>query len=104
MRKVLIWAILIIILTASLCFAGEHSFVPKNGFVPDEKTAIAIAEAVWAPIYGEKKIANEKPFKAKLKDGTWTVEGSLPKLTVGGVAVARISQKDGCILSIGHGK
>ena len=103
MKKIFCLTI-ILLLTVSFCFAGEYSFVPKNGFVPDEKTAIAIAEAVWAPIYGEKKITNEKPFKAKLKDGMWTVEGSLPKLYVGGVAVAEISQKDGCILSISHGK
>jgi hypothetical protein len=25
---------------------------PKKGYVPDEQTAIAIAVAVWTPIYG----------------------------------------------------
>jgi hypothetical protein len=27
----------------------EATFVPNNGFVPDEKTAIKIAEAIWYP-------------------------------------------------------
>ena len=37
-------------LGAGVVLAG---YVPKNGFVPDEKTAIKIAEAVLFPIYGE---------------------------------------------------
>jgi len=56
-------------LTAGLSFAADSK--PKAGFVPDEKTAIAIAVAVWTPIYGEKNIQKEKPFKAVLKDGVW---------------------------------
>jgi len=32
--------------------AEAPGVVPKNGFVPDEKTAIAIAEAILIPIYG----------------------------------------------------
>jgi hypothetical protein len=31
-------------------------YVPKDGFVPDAKTAIAIAEAVLKPIYGAEQI------------------------------------------------
>ena len=82
----------------------RHSVVPSNGFVPDEKTAIKIAEAVWVPIYGEQQIQSEKPFVASLKNGVWTVEGSLPKSWVGGVAIAEISKRDGRILRVSHGK
>jgi len=55
----------------------QHSYKPKDGFVPNEKTAIRIAEAVLTPIYGEKQIKSEEPFSAKLHDGVWTVEGSI---------------------------
>jgi hypothetical protein len=82
----------------------RHSVVPSNGFVPDEKTAIKIAEAVWIPIYGDKQIQSEKPFVASLKNGVWTVEGSLPKDWDGGVAIAEISKRDGRILRVSHGK
>ena len=82
----------------------RHSVVPSNGFIPDEKTAIKIAEAVWVPIYGEQQIQSEKPFVASLKNGVWTVEGSLPKGWVGGVAIAEISKRDGRILRVSHGK
>jgi NTF2 fold immunity protein len=94
------------ILAIGVAFADEpkHSFKPEPGFVPDEKTAIAIAVAVWLPIYGEKIIKNEKPFVATLKDGVWHVTGSLPKNVCGGVAVAEISKDDARILRISHGK
>jgi hypothetical protein len=55
--------------------AQSHSYVPKEGFVPNEKTAIRIAEAVLGPIYGEVQIAKERPFAATLKGGVWTIEG-----------------------------
>ena len=72
--------------------------------MPDGKTAIAIAVAVWTPIYGEKTIASEKPYTAKLADGKWTVTGSLPKGYVGGVAIAVISKSNGRVLRVSHGK
>jgi hypothetical protein len=84
---------------------AQDTFAPKNGFVPDSTTAIKIAVAVWSPIYGEAQIADEKPYHATLKDGVWTVTGSLhPAYSVGGVAFAEISQKDGKILRVIHGK
>lgn len=83
----------------------KHSFKPKDGFVPDEKTAIKIAVAVWEPIYGIDKIAREKPYHAKLDtNGVWTVEGSLPAGYLGGVAIAEIAKDDARILRVSHGK
>jgi hypothetical protein len=84
--------------------SGKHNYKPKEGYVPDEKTAIRIAVAVWIPIYGEKQIEEEKPYQAKLDKGVWTVEGSLPEGWLGGVAVAEIAKDDGCILRVSHGK
>jgi hypothetical protein len=72
--------------------------------VPDAATAIKIAVAVWGPIYGSAHIAEEKPYHATLKDGVWTVEGSLPQPMPGGVALAKISEKDGRVLQVIHGQ
>jgi len=83
---------------------GKHNYKPKEGYVPDEKTAIRIAVAVWIPIYGEKQIEKEKPYQAKLDKGVWIVEGSLPEGMTGGVAIAEITKGDGCILRVSHGK
>ena len=95
------------LLVASLAVplhAQQHNVRPKQGLVPDSKTAISIAVAVWTPIYGEKQIAGQKPYSAVLSDGKWTVTGSLPKGWVGGVAIAVISRDDGRVLRVSHGK
>jgi len=78
-------------------------YIPKNGFVPDKATALKIAIAIWLPIYGNE-IYKEQPFNAVLKDEVWTVTGSLPKGSIGGVALIRIQKKDGKILRVIHGK
>lgn len=75
-----------------------------DGFVPTKEVAIEIAVAVWKPIYGEKEIRRQKPYKAELKDGIWHVRGHLPEGYKGGVALARISKETGSILFINHSK
>jgi beta-lactamase class A len=82
----------------------DTGYKPKGGYVADEQTAISIAVAVWIPIYGKKQIESEKPYKAALKNGVWTVTGSLPEGWVGGTAEAFIAQDDGRILRIMHYK
>ena len=83
---------------------SHYSYMPPEGYVPDAKTAIKIAEAVWLPIYGEKEIGSEKPFVATLKDGVWTVQGTYNSPAYfGGTALIKISKKDGHILQCLHG-
>jgi hypothetical protein len=86
---------------------------PKSGYVPDSKTAVRIAEAVLAPVYGEEKINAGRPFNAELKDGVWTVTGTLRcpdghgGMTTdceGGTAQVRIAKSDGRILFMIHHK
>ena len=82
----------------------KHSFIPKDGFVPDAQAAVEIALAVWRPIYGTKQLQRQRPFSAVLIDGTWHVQGSLRKGYSGGTAIAEISRSDGRILRVSHGK
>ena len=86
----------------------ESTFKPKDGYVPNAETAVKIAEAVLVPVYGEKKILSERPFKATLREDTWTVEGTLPcpagKHCLGGTAVVMISKTSGEILRMMHYK
>ena len=84
----------------------KHNFTPENGYVPNEETAISIAVAVWIPIYGKKKIENEKPYKATLKKDVWYIEGSFHGglYSKGGVAEAEIDKKTGQIIRVTHGK
>jgi hypothetical protein len=45
----------------------------------------------------------KKPYRATLKEGVWTVRGTL-KTSMGGVALAEISKSDGRITCVSHGK
>ena len=80
------------------------SVQPKEGFVPDQATAVRIAEAILVPIYGEELIKSERPFRATLKEGIWTVVGTLPQRFAGGAAVVRLAKADGRILFVIHEK
>jgi hypothetical protein len=90
--------------------AGQQSARPPvantrpaiQNLVPDEKTAIAIAVAVLAPIYGQRQIKLESPFRARLNGDVWTVEGTLPRNHVGGVATVTLSKEDARIISFVH--
>lgn len=94
------------------------SFTFCKVYVPDEKTAILIAEAIWLPIYGEDLIEN-KPFRGTLEnDSIWHVFGSLPspKISIdingdslitivqAGVPEIWISKFDARVLKVTHGK
>ena len=93
-----------LLVVSSSPVVAQRSYMPPSGYVPDADTAIKIAVAVWEPIYGRKQIQSQKPFRATLRNGVWTVHGSLPPNTPGGVAEADISKKDGRVLRVIHGK
>jgi hypothetical protein len=86
------------------------SFVPREGYVPDAATAVAIAEAVLTPVYGKEIVLSERPFKATLRANIWTVAGSDPPCAgapagvpcPGGTAEVRISKKSGQIVFMAH--
>jgi NTF2 fold immunity protein len=97
-----------------LCFLsvfGRGSLsgvVPKQGFVPNESVALAIAEAVLIPVYGKGVVDYERPFKAVLEGNVWTITGSVPcdgprnAICPGGAAEVRISKRTGQILFMTH--
>ena len=101
LKKILVASVLAI--TAGLLLgASDFGYAPKDGFVPNEETAIKIAVAVWSPIYGGKKIADEAPYSVKLRDGIWIVQGSVPPGHLGGAAYAEIAKSDGRIVRVTH--
>lgn len=78
--------------------------IPVDGRVPNEETAIRIAEAVLLPIHGERTYEN-RPFVAELKnDSIWNVEGSIPRKALFGYYYVEIQKKDGKILGVGMRK
>jgi len=111
MKKIIILIASFILLLLILIFihftrhAAELSIpITLSSYVPDEKTAIKIAEVIGDNIFG-KNLNDYKPFKARLvNDSIWHVYG-IPKKTwleiqVGGDPEFEIQKKDGKILNI----
>ena len=90
-------------LDLSLRQPSMKSDMPRAGFVPNEKTAVAIAVAVASALYGESRIHGQLPFRGRLRNGVWTVMGTVhPIGAAGGTAVIKLNQKDGKILFAVH--
>ena len=83
-----------------------NAYNPQNGFVPDEITAIKIAEAILTAVYGEQKVNEQRPFSADSFMDIWTVRGSShcsdAKQCNNKGLIIGIQQADGKILSISH--
>jgi len=103
MRRFIIAISLLAGATAYAQSPQGQSFRPKEGFVPNAETAVKVGEAVLIPVYGEKQINGERPFKATLRGSVWTVEGTLScGNCIGGTAVVKISKTSGQILFMTH--
>lgn len=81
-----------------------HSYVPKDGFVPDEEMAIKVGELIAKKIYGESRIEAQKPYQVRLGGDTWKVSGTLPPNFLGGTFEVYLSKSDGKIIRVTHGK
>ena len=88
--------------SASLAQNVPKIFECNGGVVADKETAIRIAEAILFPVYGEKDICSQRPYQVALKDGKWTVAGTVPPLFVRASFRVVILQTDGRILEIGY--
>jgi len=82
-------------------FAVNCSTEPVNS-ANDAKQA---AEEIWIKIYGADTILNEKPYMVYYDETeeVWLVTGSLPPLTLGGVAKILV-RRDGTVLAVWHEK
>lgn len=105
-RNILILITVIFAISCKNEITNEHNISnpDKDGYLPDEASAIKVAEAVWLPIYGSI-IYKEKPFHATLKyDSIWVVEGNIEKDHDGGTLYAEIQKKDCKVLIVTHSK
>ncbi|MGI4829418.1 MAG: NTF2 fold immunity protein [Janthinobacterium lividum] len=84
--------------------AHSHLDVPpKAGMVPDIATATAIAYAIGVPVFGKKQMDDEQPFRADLKNGVWTVLGTIHCASCdGGTLIVQINRSDGKVLRLLH--
>jgi hypothetical protein len=104
MKLKAILALSLIILIFCSCIIKPTSTNNNLNYVPNEETAIKIAEAIWYPIYG-KDILDKKPYVAKLIDNKiWVVRRTMPDDYIGGVPYIEIQKSDCKILKVTHGK
>jgi hypothetical protein len=108
-RKQLALLTLLVVLHHAGSYSQQSpSHGSKEGSVPDAETAVKIAEAALIPVYGEKKIVSERPFKAALQGDVWIVDGTLHcgdhPHCVGGTAHVEIAKQSGQILRMTHFK
>lgn len=104
--RIIFGVILILcILLLLIRFHVPRGYWPPQGVVPKESTAIGIAEAVLLQLYGEH-IYNTMPFVAEYDSttGVWTVRGTPPINSPGGVPEIKILGATGEVLHIAHGK
>jgi hypothetical protein len=93
----------IILISLATAMAQEISREFRNGLVADQKTAIAIAEAVLFHVYGEKNIRDQRPYVVKHVRDKWIIDGAPPpRGFAGGSFHIVISQRDGRVLEITH--
>ena len=100
-----IGSLLLVWCSSAIGVDTRHAYVPPAGFVPDAKTAGAIATAVLVPIYGDEAVRRQRPYRAELTDGkVWLVTGTLATGNLGGTVSAAISKQTGEIIRITHEK
>jgi hypothetical protein len=109
-------AILVLVLLMTFTLSAQSSQLSTNVRVPDEATAVSIAEPALINAYGKRHIDYERPLTAVLDEGIWNVRGTLccpdrkgqrtceGGKCAGGVAAVKVRQADGKILSISHTK
>jgi hypothetical protein len=102
--------ILLILLFFQATHVGAALDAERDAFVPDDKTAIAIAKAVLIPIFGEtfennrihQPFSKKYNFYARLHGDTWIVENAPPARKKWSEPILRveINKKRGCILKV----
>lgn len=81
------------------------SAAQENGILENETIAVEVAKVIVAHYYGEKRLANEKPYRvALINNKEWFITGSLPKGTEGGVFIISLDKKTGGVISLRHEK
>ena len=112
MKMTAVVAMLALAVSSSVNAQTARTPLPMK--VPDEPTAVSLAEKEFVKVYGKRVVESERPFSATLSHGVWHVSGTLycrdvkGNVTIGtclgGTAEGDIRQSDGKVLLILHTK
>ena len=70
----------------------------------NRQVAVAVAEAILFPIYGQRYIVDERPYEVYRIDGCWYISGTLLAGSDGGTFEIVLKAADGQVLRLTHGK
>jgi len=87
--------------------AENKGYIPDDGFVPDERTAIKMAKVVWEQIFGSTHLIwNKYKYRIRLiNEGDieiWVIEGVGGWTSYGGGPFIKIDKTMGTILEVSH--
>jgi hypothetical protein len=89
----------------SLYDTSIHHELGSLVMVPDEETAIKVAEVYLFKLFGKAKIEEEQPYQICNIKGYWFIMGTMPKKYIfGGYFEIVISAKTGEVVRLSHGK
>lgn len=96
--------LVVLVLGTALGAKDTKIKLPANGVIPDETTAVAVATAIFQPVYGKDYVDKFLPYHAQLEhDHVWVIYGTLrPAGADGGTPQLRINKQDGRVLEIWH--
>ena len=75
-----------------------------TAILPNKQVAIAVAESILFPAYGQRNIVNERPYEVYRINGCWYISGTLPAGYDGGTFEIVLKAADGQVLRLTHGK
>ncbi len=95
--RILTVLLLLIVTTAALSHATQHA-----DYVPDEKTAERIAEAVLVARFGQSRVDAQRPLHAaSMSKDQWLVQGTIEdkqgRPQIGGGFGVWINKHNGCL-------
>lgn len=102
--------VLAVVLWFAIVASGKDlEKVPHPDYVPDEKTAVRIAEAVLIGQFGDERVNAQLPLSAmSTSKDSWLVQGSIKdkegRTQVGGSLAVWVDKHTGCVSVIEHMK
>lgn len=70
--------------------------------ITSEAEAMRIGEEILIAKFGRTIVNQERPLVVRLDSSVWTISGSLPKNSRGGVGTVNLSAQDGHLIRVSH--
>ena len=92
----------LMVLLLTVLVWGKDAKREHRDYVPDEKTAMHIAEAVLTAEFGEERVKAQLPLHVSgVYQGIWIVQGTEPgPPRMGGGIAVMINRHSGCIINV----